>query len=185
MLLNLGVCFLLATLIGFSNAVHQDNIVTRGLSMRLHVLDPPVNSSQKLADDEWFEQRLDHFDALNGQKWAQRYFSRYVNANYWIIVFSACIISILYNKGLQWAKIPLWFPPPPKWCSKGSIRCSIKLPIFVVVSMSHLGGQEKQSRILLIAVIYFTISLLYNNSSRTQWAGRGIFENPEFDVWSS
>jgi len=40
------------------------------------MLDPPVKDSQKVAD-EWFEQRLDHFDSQNTERWMQRYFSSF------------------------------------------------------------------------------------------------------------
>ena len=63
--------------LSYSNAWHEKNLVTRGLSTRLHMLDPPVKDSQKVAD-EWFEQRLDHFDSQNTERWMQRYFSRYI-----------------------------------------------------------------------------------------------------------
>ena len=78
MLRSLQAFLILAIYFSYSNAVYQENIVTRGLSTRLHVLDPPVDPSHKSADNEFFEQRLDHFDALNNQKWMQRYFSRHV-----------------------------------------------------------------------------------------------------------
>ena len=45
---------------------------------RLHHLDPPNHSVKRLAaEDQWFEQRLDHFNALNPTTWQQRYFSWY------------------------------------------------------------------------------------------------------------
>ena len=78
MLRSLQACLILAIYFSYSNAVYQENIVTRGLSTRLHVLDPPVDPSHKSADNEFFEQRLDHFDALNQRIWLQRYFSRHV-----------------------------------------------------------------------------------------------------------
>ena len=78
MLRSLQAFLILAIYFSYSNAVYQENIVTRGLSNRLHVLDPPVDPSHKSAENEFFEQRLDHFDALNNQKWMQRYFSRYL-----------------------------------------------------------------------------------------------------------
>ena len=44
---------------------------------RLHHLDPPTYSGNRpSAEDQWFEQRLDHFNALNPTTWQQRYFSR-------------------------------------------------------------------------------------------------------------
>ena len=77
MLRSLQAFLILSLYFSQINAVYQENLVTRGLSTRLHVLDPPEDPSHKAAEDEWFEQRLDHFDALNTQKWMQRYFSRY------------------------------------------------------------------------------------------------------------
>ena len=46
---------------------------------RLHHLDPPnYLGSRPAAEDQWFEQRLDHFNPLNPATYQQRYFSRYV-----------------------------------------------------------------------------------------------------------
>ena len=54
----------------------------RGLFQRLHYLDPPNYSTKSSADEQWFEQRLDHFNALNTDVWQQRYFSRYGDIGY-------------------------------------------------------------------------------------------------------
>ena len=78
MLRSLQAFLILAIYFSYSNAVYQENLAIRGLSSRLHVLDPPVDPTDKAADNEFFEQRLDHFDAQNNQKWMQRYFSRHV-----------------------------------------------------------------------------------------------------------
>ena len=67
---------ILLIFLSYSNAWHEENLVTRGLSTRLRMLDPPLNDSHKVADSQWFEQRLDHFDTQNTQRWMQQYFSR-------------------------------------------------------------------------------------------------------------
>ena len=81
--------------LSYSNAWHEKNLVTRGLSTRLHMLDPPVKDSQKVAD-EWFEQRLDHFDSQNTERWMQRYFSRYIG------------VAIIQLCSLKTALLPLY-----------------------------------------------------------------------------
>ena len=43
----------------------------------------PNYSTKTSADDQWFEQRLDHFNALNTDVWLQRYVSRYDYIIYW------------------------------------------------------------------------------------------------------
>ena len=44
---------------------------------KLHFLDPPDSeSNHKLVNEEWFEQRLDHFNPQVVDTWPQRYFSR-------------------------------------------------------------------------------------------------------------
>ena len=48
----------------------------RGLLNNLHYLEPPERPHIGLTEDEWFEQRLDHFNAQNTKTWKQRYFSR-------------------------------------------------------------------------------------------------------------
>ena len=58
------------------------NLVGRGLFTRLHYLPPPEYSTKAPAEDQWFEQRLDHFNALNTDVWMQRYVSRYDYKNY-------------------------------------------------------------------------------------------------------
>ena len=61
---------------------------------RLHHLDPPNHSVKRLAaEDQWFEQRLDHFNALNPTTWQQRYFSRYYSCrNYQLDLYIIIII---------------------------------------------------------------------------------------------
>ena len=71
----------MVTIFGASKAVEYGlpQFHRTGLLNRLHHLDPPNHSrSLTLAPDEWFEQRLDHFNALNTNVWQQRYFSRYI-----------------------------------------------------------------------------------------------------------
>ena len=48
----------------------------RGLFHRLRHLEP-TRPSLISSEDQWFEQRLDHFDPTNVNTWQQRYFSRY------------------------------------------------------------------------------------------------------------
>ena len=50
--------------------------IGRGLFTRLHLLDPHKFSANANDLDEWFEQRLDHFNALETGVWAQRYLLR-------------------------------------------------------------------------------------------------------------
>ena len=55
------------------------NGIRRGLvHNNLHYLDPPGEFNLTISKDEWFEQRLDHFNAQNTKTWKQRYFSRWV-----------------------------------------------------------------------------------------------------------
>ena len=43
----------------------------------LHHLEPPEKpQGSGITKDEWFEQRLDHFNAQNTRTWKQRFFSR-------------------------------------------------------------------------------------------------------------
>ena len=61
------------------NIPHQGVIerrIRRGLIHNLHYLDPPGKVYLAQTKDEWFEQRLDHFNAQNTKTWRQRYFSR-------------------------------------------------------------------------------------------------------------
>ena len=72
--------FIVATLAAAANASNQDVPHMRlwgGLFHRLHHFDPPKYSDDvKPAEDQWFEQRLDHFNALNTKTWQQRYYTR-------------------------------------------------------------------------------------------------------------
>ena len=46
----------------------------------LHHLEPPEKpQGSGITKDEWFEQRLDHFNAQNTRTWKQRFFSRYTS----------------------------------------------------------------------------------------------------------
>ena len=75
----LPTCLILIAFFNYSYAVFQENLALRGLGMIFHVLDPPIIGQSHSVGSKWFEQRLDHFDAQNTQKWMQRYFSRYVH----------------------------------------------------------------------------------------------------------
>ena len=49
----------------------------RGLLNNLHHLEPPVRPENvTLPEAEWFDQRLDHFNAQDKTLWRQRYFSK-------------------------------------------------------------------------------------------------------------
>ena len=74
----LPTCLILIAFFNYSYAVFQENMVLRELGMIFHVLAPPMNGSSRKVDNQWFEQRLDHFDGQNTQKWDQRYFCRYL-----------------------------------------------------------------------------------------------------------
>ena len=50
--------------------------IGRGLVHNLHYLDPPGGFDVSVSKDEWFTQRLDHFNAQNTKVWKQRYFAR-------------------------------------------------------------------------------------------------------------
>ena len=70
---------LLILAIGVSTAFDDDHVhfLRRGLFHRLHQLDPPKHFKDiKSSEDQWFEQRLDHFNPMNVNSWQQRYFSR-------------------------------------------------------------------------------------------------------------
>ena len=65
--------------VSVSTAFDDDHahLFRRGLFHRLHHLDPPKQfKGIKSAKDQWFEQRLDHFNPMNVNSWQQRYFSR-------------------------------------------------------------------------------------------------------------
>ena len=73
----LPTCLILIAFFNYSYAVFQENLALRGLGMGFHVLHPPIIGRSRSIGNKWFEQRLDHFDAQNTQKWMQRYFSRH------------------------------------------------------------------------------------------------------------
>ena len=83
--------FLFVITIVFAAAHANDYInpysIGRGLFTRLHYLTPPSYSAEASADEQWFEQRLDHFNALDTNVWWQRYFSRY--GDYMITVITS------------------------------------------------------------------------------------------------
>ena len=67
----------------FGLIIHQsqgshNHGVGRGLVHHLRYLDisPPGEHALGFSEDQWFEQRLDHFNAQNTKTWKQRYFSR-------------------------------------------------------------------------------------------------------------
>ena len=76
-LLKFTVLLILA--VSVSIALDDDHVhfLRRGLFHRLHHLDPPKRfGGVKSSEDQWFEQRLDHFNPMNVNSWQQRYFSR-------------------------------------------------------------------------------------------------------------
>ena len=77
MLWYLLFCYILSNFIGSSNAVRQNNILTRGLFSRYDGFNPPgpVNGSWAM---HWFWQSRDHFHEPNDEpNWRQRYWERY------------------------------------------------------------------------------------------------------------
>ena len=67
--------FVLFIFIHYSDGAQRK--IRRGLLHNLHYLEPPeTGNDYSLTKDEWFEQRLDHFNAQNTRTWKQRYFSR-------------------------------------------------------------------------------------------------------------
>ena len=74
------ILILMILVLGLVSALENSSphFLGRGLFHRLHHLDPPPSHSGKtrVANDQWFDQRLDHFNALDTRKWQQRYFSR-------------------------------------------------------------------------------------------------------------
>ena len=79
----LSACLILVVYFNHSYAVYQENLALRGLGLRFDVLDSSiVGRSRRVGNvQKWFEQRLDHFNAQNTQKWKQRYFSRHLYFN--------------------------------------------------------------------------------------------------------
>ena len=67
---------LLAWTLFYTSQGMEGRGIRRGLIHNLHYLDPPGELNLTQTKDEWFEQRLDHFNAQNTKKWKQRYFSR-------------------------------------------------------------------------------------------------------------
>lgn len=63
------------TLVALAEALAAGRI-NRGVNHNLHYLDPPGEHNLTLSIDEWFDQRLDHFNAQNTKMWKQRYFSK-------------------------------------------------------------------------------------------------------------
>ena len=72
----LGLKLAVIILASLQDTVGAYRGVRRGLHHNLHYLDPPGEVNLTLTKDEWFEQRLDHFNAQNTKTWKQRYFSR-------------------------------------------------------------------------------------------------------------
>ena len=91
----LSACLILVVYFNYSYAEYQENLALRGLGLRFGVLDNSISGRSRSAgnqhrvENQWFEQRLDHFDAQNTQKWMQRYFSRHLyfiqNWQNWIL----------------------------------------------------------------------------------------------------
>ena len=87
-----------------SFAFDDEHILRRGLFHRLRHLEPPNRfPNPKSSEDQWFQQRLDHFNPMNTKTWQQRYFSRYEESNmnlankHIIIIFEITLISLSIN----------------------------------------------------------------------------------------
>ena len=80
---DLKLVFLLVLVVGSSTAFDDEHShFRRGLLHRLRHLEPPNRMwGTKSSQDQWFEQRLDHFNPMNVNTWQQRYFSRYQNSS--------------------------------------------------------------------------------------------------------
>ena len=77
---DLKLVFLLLLVVASSTTFEDEHshFLRRGLLNRLRHLEPPNRTSgSKSSQDQWFEQRLDHFNPMNVKTWQQRYFSRY------------------------------------------------------------------------------------------------------------
>ena len=64
------------TLVALAEVFAAGRNINRGVNHNLHYLDPPGEHNLTLSIDEWFDQRLDHFNAQNTKTWKQRYFSK-------------------------------------------------------------------------------------------------------------
>ena len=79
MSINIQLVFIIALSLYSIDAIQSSTQNKHAIApfFRLHHLDPPISFRRRpAADDQWFEQRLDHFNALNPTTWQQRYFSR-------------------------------------------------------------------------------------------------------------
>ena len=77
---DLKSVFLLLLVVASSTAFEDEHshFLRRGLLHRLRLLEPPNRTwGSRSSHDQWFEQRLDHFNPMNVKTWQQRYFSRY------------------------------------------------------------------------------------------------------------
>ena len=77
---DLKLLFLLVLVAASSTAFDDEHshYFRRGLLHRLRHIEPPNRIwGTKSSQDQWFEQRLDHFNPMNVKTWQQRYFSRY------------------------------------------------------------------------------------------------------------
>ena len=81
---DLKLLFLLVLVAASSTAFDDEHshFFRRGLLHRLRHIEPPNRIwGTKSSQDQWFEQRLDHFNPMNVNTWQQRYFSRYQNSS--------------------------------------------------------------------------------------------------------
>jgi len=77
---DLKLVFLLLLVVASSTTFEDEHshFLRRGLLNRLRHLEPPNRTSgSKSYQDQWFEQRLDHFNPMNVKTWQQRYFSSF------------------------------------------------------------------------------------------------------------
>ena len=73
---NIFVFIILVAAVSSAFNDEHFHALRRGLFHRLRHLEP-TRPSLISSEDQWFEQRLDHFDPTNVNTWQQRYFSRY------------------------------------------------------------------------------------------------------------
>ena len=67
------------------------------------MLPPPrVEQAITVGEEQWFPQRLDHFDPLNNMTWQQRYF---VNESYWSDKAKGPVFLMLGGEG---PADPIW-----------------------------------------------------------------------------
>ncbi|KAK9499853.1 hypothetical protein O3M35_002811 [Rhynocoris fuscipes] len=74
---------------------------------RLHLHDPPISKDVPLPPDQWFKQKLDHFDPTNTKTWMQRYG---VNDTFAKVIENAPVFLMIGGEG----------EASPKWLVTGA-----------------------------------------------------------------